>query len=325
MRFLAILAALFSPSASGIYFFEEIDNGIHPNRVWLLMDLLQNEAVRKDAQIITTTHSPQMLTFMNDDTFESASVVYRDEDYEDAIIRPLADIGDAKKLRKADGGLGELHATGWMETILGFDEFDRRQRASQFVKTLIIPEDFRNDQYLLKPIFTRLFRNMGVRPKVTVCNDPLLGGIGEALKVERMREIVLKYRGKADLFILCVDRDGDGNRRQSLDRIEASVKSELVGGRIFLAECAWEEVETWALAGLDLPNHWRWSDVRAEVHVKETYFEPLVESRGLSGSRGGGRVALGQEAARRITAIRQKCPDDFDALANLIESAMLAA
>ncbi len=193
------------------------------------------------------------------------------------------------------------------------------------MKTLIIPEDFRNDQYLLKPIFTRLFRNMGVRPKVTVCNDPLLGGIGEALKVERMREIVLKYRGKADLFILCVDRDGDGNRRQSLDRIEASVKSELVGGRIFLAECAWEEVETWALAGLDLPNHWRWSDVRAEVHVKETYFEPLVESRGLSGSRGGGRVALGQEAARRITAIRQKCPDDFDALANLIESAMLAA
>ncbi len=131
LRFLAILAALFSPSASGIYFFEEIDNGIHPNRVWLLMDLLQNEAVRKDAQIITTTHSPQMLTFMNDDTFESASVVYRDEDYEDAIIRPLADIGDAKKLRKADGGLGELHATGWMETILGFDEFDRRQRASQ--------------------------------------------------------------------------------------------------------------------------------------------------------------------------------------------------
>lgn len=131
LRFLAILAALFSPSASGIYFFEEIDNGIHPNRVWLLMDLLQNEAVRKDVQIITTTHSPQMLTFMNDDTFESASVVYRDEDCEDAIIRPLADIGDAKKLRKADGGLGELHATGWMETILGFDEFDRRQRASQ--------------------------------------------------------------------------------------------------------------------------------------------------------------------------------------------------
>ena len=131
LRFLAILTALFNPAASGIYFFEEIDNGIHPNRVWLLMDLLQNEAVREDVQIITTTHSPQMLTFMNDDTFESASVVYRDEDCDDAIIRPLSEIGDAKKLRKADGGLGNLHATGWIETVLGFDEFDRRQGASK--------------------------------------------------------------------------------------------------------------------------------------------------------------------------------------------------
>ena len=190
------------------------------------------------------------------------------------------------------------------------------------MKTLIIPEDFRNDQYLLKPIFTRLFLSMGVRPRVTVCTDPNLGSVWQALKFERMREIVQKYRGKADLFILCIDRDGDPNRRQSLDDLEARVQSELGGGRIFLAECAWEEVETWALAGLNLPNDWRWSDVRAEVQVKETYFDPLVESRGLSGARGGGRVALGEEASRRIPAIRQKCPDDFDALANRIESAI---
>ena len=193
------------------------------------------------------------------------------------------------------------------------------------MKTLIIPEDFRKDQYLLKPIFTRLFLSMGVRPKVTVCNDPLLGGIGEALKLERMVEIVLKYRGKADLFILCVDRDGDFNRRQSLDYIEASIRSALGGGRIFLAECAWEEVETWALAGLNLPSRWLWSEVRAEVQVKETYFDPLVKSRGLAGARGGGRAALGEESARRISAIRQKCPEDFDCLANRIQSSIRVA
>ena len=198
------------------------------------------------------------------------------------------------------------------------------------MKTLIIPEDFRNDQYLLKPIFTRLFRNMGVRPRVTVCNDPLLGGIGEALKVEQMREIVQKYRGKADLFILCVDRDGAPkvgapNIRQRLNRIEESMRCELGDRRFFLAECAWEEVETWALAGLDLPSDWRWSEVRAEIQVKETYFDPLVKSRGLSGSRGGGRVVLGEEASHRISAIRQKCPDDFDALANRIQSAIRPA
>ena len=41
---------------------------------------------------------------------------------------------------------------------------------------LIIPEDFRNDQYILKPLFSRLFRSIG-KPRVTVdvCRDPLPG------------------------------------------------------------------------------------------------------------------------------------------------------
>ena len=30
------------------------------------------------------------------------------------------------------------------------------------MNVFIIPEDFRNDQYILKPLFTRLFRNSGI-------------------------------------------------------------------------------------------------------------------------------------------------------------------
>ena len=30
------------------------------------------------------------------------------------------------------------------------------------MNVFIIPEDFRNDQYILKPLFTRLFRRIGV-------------------------------------------------------------------------------------------------------------------------------------------------------------------
>lgn len=59
------------------------------------------------------------------------------------------------------------------------------------MKVLVIPEDFRNDQYVLKPLFERLLRSAGKpRARVVVCKDPLLGGIGEALKPERIREIV---------------------------------------------------------------------------------------------------------------------------------------
>ena len=188
------------------------------------------------------------------------------------------------------------------------------------MNVLVIPEDFRNDQYILEPLFKRLFRDIG-KPhvKIAVCRDPLLGGVDEALKPARIREVVDQYDWIRDIvFILCVDRDGDEGRRKRLDRIEKDFGKD---GRIFLAGNAWEEVETWVLAGLNLPQGWRWQDVRAEVQVKERYFEPLAQERGVADGPGGGRKALGEEAARNLPAIRRKCPDDFDALALRVEAA----
>ena len=185
------------------------------------------------------------------------------------------------------------------------------------MKVLIIPEDFRKDQYILKPIFKRLFQSIGKsKTRIEVCQDPLLGGDVEALKSDRISEIVGFYP-MTDIFILCVDRDGREGRRDRLDEIEA----EFGVSDQFLAENAWEEIETWVLAGLDLPNEWRWAEVRAAIHVKEEYFEPLAVQRGLSDSPGGGRKPLAEEAAHRIDAIRQKCPDDFDDLAKRLTTA----
>ena len=190
------------------------------------------------------------------------------------------------------------------------------------MNVLIIPEDFRNDQYILKPLFSRLFRSFFKRVvHVDVCRDPLLGGVGEALKSERIAEVVRKHRGMTDIFILCIDRDGDANRRQSLNRLEA----EFHNGQIFLAENAWEEIETWILAGLNLPADWDWKTVRAEIQVKESYFQPIVTQRGLSDAPGDGRKPLAEVASRRINAIRQKCPEDFDNLARRLEDAVNAA
>ena len=186
------------------------------------------------------------------------------------------------------------------------------------MNVLIIPEDFRKDQYMLKPLFSRLVRSFN-RPSihVLVCHDPLLGGFGEALKSERIEEILEKYEGMIDIFVLCIDRDGVVGRRRRLDRLEAEFGNDLP----FLAENAWEEIETWVLAGLQLPNDWRWADVRTEVQVKERYFEDLADRRGLSDSPDVGRKELGEEASRQIRAIRQKCPEDFDALARRLEAA----
>ena len=121
LRFLAMLAVLLSDH-QGLYFFEEIDTGIHPARQWLLLELIEKQAAKNNIQIMTTTHAPDLLTFANDSTFENMSVVCRLEDSHDAIIRPVAELPDAKKLRKSGRGLGGLLTEGWMETALTFTE-----------------------------------------------------------------------------------------------------------------------------------------------------------------------------------------------------------
>ena len=312
LRFLGLLAVLLSPNPEGVYFFEEIDNGIHPSRLHLLIDLIEksdqeqrhpgdnNHTFARDAQ----SHQRQYLR-----------KYFRRLPRRGVLGRSYSPSGGPAQRQTASEvqgvGAASLHRVdGRYARIRGSGQRGRR------VKVLIIPEDFRNDQYILKPLFTRLFRSLGKGPvRVRVCQE-LLGGVGEALKADRLAEIVQDYEGTADVFILCVDRDGELGRRQRLDQL----KSQFGNGVQFLAENAWEEIETWVLAGLNLPNDWLWEDVRSEVHVKETYFDPLVAERGLSASPGRGREKLGEEASRHINAIRQKCPDDFDALARRLQA-----
>jgi len=178
---------------------------------------------------------------------------------------------------------------------------------------LVIPEDFRRDEHLLKPIVERLVDECRKQARVRVCRDPLLGGVHEALKWPRIREIVDRYRGMVHCFLLIVDRDGDGARRRRLDQIEREANDYLGSDRLFLAENAWQEIEVWALAGVsDLPNHWTWAEVRGEPNAKEAYFEPYVVLRGLATHPFGGRQVLGREAARNYVRIRRLCPDDVE-------------
>jgi len=121
LRFLSILAALLGTNPAGLYFCEEIDNGIHPVRLNLLMDLIERQTAKHSTQVLTTTHAPTLLTVMNDNTFENTSVVCRLENTSDAIIRPVAELPNVRELR-LDQGLGRLHESGWMEDALFFTE-----------------------------------------------------------------------------------------------------------------------------------------------------------------------------------------------------------
>ncbi len=123
LRFLAMLTVLLGENPPDLYFFEEIDTGIHPTRQWLLLELIEKQAAKRGIQVVTTTHSPDLLTFVNDSTFEHLSVVGRLEDSQDAIIRTVAELPNAKKLRKSQG-LGKLLTSAWMEDMLAFTQDD---------------------------------------------------------------------------------------------------------------------------------------------------------------------------------------------------------
>lgn len=121
LRFLSMLAILFDQSAAYTYFFEEIESGLHPSRIQLLLNLIQEQTQSRDVQVVTTTHSSDLLSMLRDDAFGNASIVARIGESSDAIIRPISGLHRIQKLR-ASQGLGRLLASGWMEDALTFTE-----------------------------------------------------------------------------------------------------------------------------------------------------------------------------------------------------------
>lgn len=119
LRFLAMLAALLGQKPAAVYFFEEIDNGIHPSRLRLLIDLIEQQTAEGDIQVITTTHSPDLLSMMSEATFENTSVVSRLPGSSAATIKLVKELPKAAELRKSQS-LGRLHASGWMEDAVTF-------------------------------------------------------------------------------------------------------------------------------------------------------------------------------------------------------------
>lgn len=182
-------------------------------------------------------------------------------------------------------------------------------------RVLIIPEDFRKDQYMLKPIVRAMFDALEKpNARIKVCQRPLLRGVEQALDTDYLTEILEDYAGMVDLFLLCVDRDCEPHRRERLDDRERWAGEE--HDCSLIAENAWQEIEVWVLAGHDLPPDWTWEDIRRDCDPKEMYFAPFAEQQDLSNTPGGGRKVLAEEAARRYPRIRQLCPEDVARLAD---------
>lgn len=120
LRFLAVLAALLGPEPAQLYFFEELENGLHPARLHLLIDLIERRVARGDMQIVATTHSPQLLRLLNPTSRANAALIYRLADQTDAQIQRLGALPDEALRVIEQKDVGGLLASGWFENIASF-------------------------------------------------------------------------------------------------------------------------------------------------------------------------------------------------------------
>lgn len=191
------------------------------------------------------------------------------------------------------------------------------------LNVLIVAEDYRKDQYILKPIVTSMLEHVGKpRANVRVCRDPLIGGVEDALDRKTIEDVILT-NPQYDLFLLLVDRDAEPHRDERLATAEANAADVTRQQQVVLADQAHQEVEVWLLAGQnDLPNEWDWANVRAERQAKERYYDPYVAQRTLTNSPGGGRKPLGQTAGTNyVSRVRQLC-DEVQALEDRVSEAI---
>lgn len=129
LRLLAILAALLGPEPARFYFLEELENGIHPNRLALLVQLLETTTAQGRTQVVATTHSPQLLRLLSQSSLEHASVVYRLTGTSFGRVKRIVDIPHIREVLETQD-LARLHESGWLEDILNFSEAPDPSEAS---------------------------------------------------------------------------------------------------------------------------------------------------------------------------------------------------
>lgn len=117
LRFLGMLVALRTAALGSVFLVEEIDSGLHPARLHVLVEFLEALARERRIQIIATTHSPLMLQAVTQETLRSAVVFGRVAEHEGTIMRRLGDLPGFEETVKRTR-VDDLFATGWLEMAL---------------------------------------------------------------------------------------------------------------------------------------------------------------------------------------------------------------
>ena len=114
LRFAALAAAFFQPDMPGVMMLEEIENGVHANRLRVLLELLRTQAEETNTQVVATTHSPTVLDWLEERDYETTFLCKRDDQTGESRIRALAEVPQFVDVVKKTPA-SELLAEGWLE------------------------------------------------------------------------------------------------------------------------------------------------------------------------------------------------------------------
>ena len=114
LRFAAVAAAFFQADMPSLMTLEEIENGVHANRLRMLLELLRRQAEETNTQVVATTHSPTVLDWLDERDYETTYLCKRDEETGESRIRALTDVPQFLDVVKKTPA-SELLTEGWLE------------------------------------------------------------------------------------------------------------------------------------------------------------------------------------------------------------------
>lgn len=124
LRFLAILMALLTRPAYSLLVIEEVDNGLHPSRSQLLLDMLREVGGERQVDVMVTTHNPALLDAMGTEMVPFITIAHRNRENGATELTLLEDINDLPRLL-AQGTIGKISSKGEIEKALAKQEQDK--------------------------------------------------------------------------------------------------------------------------------------------------------------------------------------------------------
>lgn len=120
LRFLGILTALLTRPSGTQIVIEEVDNGLHPSRAHLLLQILKTISFERNIDVLITTHNPALLDALGPSMIPFVTVAHRDIESGESKLTLLEDINMLSKIL-ASGPLGKVTTEGKIEKSLAHE------------------------------------------------------------------------------------------------------------------------------------------------------------------------------------------------------------